>query len=67
MLLSKLAVDLDNLVHQRTCRERSDRSGKSSNKSLHYCVACWELKRTERFLSVFASDFFILVSLIYIT
>ncbi|PVI00017.1 hypothetical protein DM02DRAFT_655787 [Periconia macrospinosa] len=26
-------------------RERSDRSEKSSNKRLHYCIACWDNKR----------------------
>ncbi|KAH6959796.1 hypothetical protein BKA56DRAFT_601255, partial [Ilyonectria sp. MPI-CAGE-AT-0026] len=26
-------------------KERSDRSGKSSNKRLHYCIACWDNKK----------------------
>ncbi|KAJ0130008.1 hypothetical protein HZ326_26887 [Fusarium oxysporum f. sp. albedinis] len=26
-------------------KERSDRSGKSSNKRLHYCIACWDTKK----------------------
>ncbi|RKK18961.1 hypothetical protein BFJ66_g17896 [Fusarium oxysporum f. sp. cepae] len=27
-------------------KERSDRSGKSSNKRLHYCIACWDKKKS---------------------
>ncbi|KAJ0132244.1 Uncharacterized protein HZ326_24667 [Fusarium oxysporum f. sp. albedinis] len=27
-------------------KERSDRSGKSSNKRLHYCIGCWDKKKS---------------------